>query len=65
MLGSPAGDEIEINVFGPGYGECCLVHRGGSKWIIIDSCVDVDTGRPAALTYLDNIGVDPQLNVLS
>jgi hypothetical protein len=59
MLEAPAREEIEINIFGPGYGECCLVHCGANKWIIIDSCVDGDTARPAALTYLDNIGVNP------
>jgi hypothetical protein len=59
MLEPPTADQIEINIFGPGYGECCLVHFGGGKWIIIDSCVDDEIGQPAALAYLDNIGINP------
>jgi glyoxylase-like metal-dependent hydrolase (beta-lactamase superfamily II) len=59
MLEPPTADQIEINIFGPGYGECCLFHFGGGKWIIIDSCVDDEIGQPAALAYLDNIGINP------
>lgn len=55
----PAADELEVNVFGPGYGECCLVHVGGGSWIIIDSCIDAETDRPSALVYLEAIGVNP------
>jgi glyoxylase-like metal-dependent hydrolase (beta-lactamase superfamily II) len=54
----PPEDELEINIFGPGYGECCLIHFGGGGWIVIDSCVNTDDDRPAALTYLDRIGVN-------
>jgi hypothetical protein len=63
MPDAPTADQIEINIFGPGYGECCLIHFGGGKWIIIDSCVDDETGQPAALAYLDKIGIDPAESV--
>jgi beta-lactamase superfamily II metal-dependent hydrolase len=54
----PNSDEIEFTLIGPGYGECGLVHLGGNNWIIVDSCIDKHTGRPAALEYLQKIGVD-------
>lgn len=53
----PRNDELEISVFGPGYGECILIHIGNGEWIIIDSCIDKKTKRPAALDYLENLGV--------
>lgn len=54
----PAVDEIEITIFGPGYGESILLHVGSGHWIIIDSCLDND-GTPAAISYLKEIGVSP------
>lgn len=59
---APRQDQIELSVLGPGYGECCLIHVGSGKWIIIDSCLDLD-GKPAALQYLRGIGVDPANSV--
>ena len=55
---SPESDEIEVNIFGPGYGECVLIHIGNGKWVVVDSCVDRDS-QPVALTYLRSIGSDP------
>jgi len=31
-------DELEVSVFGPGYGESLAIHLGLGSWIIIDSC---------------------------
>jgi beta-lactamase superfamily II metal-dependent hydrolase len=36
---------------------------GSSNWVIIDSCIDNTTGRPAALEYLAEIGVQPKNSV--
>lgn len=47
---------------GPGYGECSVIHLGNGEWIIVDSCVD-DAGNPAALGYLNQIGVDAEAAV--
>ncbi|GAA1635405.1 ComEC/Rec2 family competence protein [Actinoplanes couchii] len=58
VLTPPEADHIEISVFGPGYGECIVIHLGGGDWLINDSCVD-STGRPVALSYLRKLGVDP------
>ena len=56
----PASDEIEVSLFGPGVGECVVVHTGGGEWIIVDSCLD-GPGRaaePVALRYLAQLNVN-------
>jgi Metallo-beta-lactamase superfamily len=55
---SPAPNEIEVSVFGPGFGECSVVHIGDGRWIIVDSCIDAISKEPAALKYLRSIGAD-------
>lgn len=58
-LEAPASDEVEVSIFGPGYGECVLVHLGAGEWLIVDSCLDQRSQRQPALAYLEAIGVDP------
>jgi hypothetical protein len=60
----PGPVEIEVNVFGPGFGESILVHIGQDRWVIVDSCRDSATRRPAPLLYLDRIGVDASNSVI-
>ena len=55
---SPENDEIEISLFGSGYGESILIHTGNNEWSIIDSCYSKGIEKPSALYYLDQIGVD-------
>ena len=55
----PGRGEVEVSVFGPGYGECILIHAGDGDWIIVDSCIDVATRQAVAVDYLSRIGVDP------
>jgi len=57
-LKRPAASEIEVSIFGPGFGESIVVHAGNDEWIIVDSCIDSRSGNPAALTYLNEIQVD-------
>ena len=57
----PSHDQIEVSLFGPGYGESIVMHLGGNNWVIIDSCER--GGRPVALTYLESIGVTPSEDV--
>lgn len=57
-MSRPDPRDVEVSVFGPGFGECVLVHLGGGDWMVVDSCVAPD-GQPAALSYLKSIGVDP------
>lgn len=58
----PAQNELEFTLLGPGYGECSVIHLGHGDWIIVDSCVD-NAGNPAALGYLNQIGVDAKAAV--
>ncbi len=53
---APAEEEFELTLLGPGYGESIVVHLGNGEWAIVDSFLDSD-GTPAALQYLENIGV--------
>jgi hypothetical protein len=59
----PENNEIEISVFGPGYGECVLLHAGDNNWIIVDSCIDQNTGKPSSVWYFEQIGVLPSSSV--
>lgn len=59
QLSPPADDEIECSLLGPNIGECVVVHIGSNHWIIVDSCLDNATGRPAALVYLEAMRVPP------
>jgi Metallo-beta-lactamase superfamily len=56
--GPPADNEIEVTVFGPGYGEAIAVHLGENAWLLVDSCIDPDSKVPASGTYLEQIGID-------
>lgn len=56
---APASDEIEVTLFGPGFGEAIAIHVGEQNWILVDSCIDPDSGAPASSTYLARIGVAP------
>ena len=59
----PSADEIEVSFFGPGFGESIVIHAGDDNWIVVDSCIDAPSSRPAALAYLEEIGVDPSTAV--
>lgn len=54
----PEQDVLEVTLLGPGYGECILLHIGNGSWVIVDSCIDVDS-RPAALAYFQDLGLNP------
>ena len=58
----PDSDQIEVSLFGPGYGECIVLHVGNGAWIIVDSCIDQDD-NPVALKYLNEIGIELAQNV--
>ena len=55
---APAPDQVEVTIFGPGYGECIVIHAGHGDCAVLDSCLDQQTGEPAALQYLPSIDVD-------
>jgi hypothetical protein len=54
----PDSLELEVSVFGTGFGESVLVHFGEDRWILVDSCRDPETRSPIALEYLSKLGVD-------
>ena len=59
----PDCSQIEVTLIGPGFGECVLIHLGNNAWIVVDSCINNVTGKPAALEYLEKLGVDPSKDV--
>lgn len=59
----PNADELEISVFGPGYGESIVIHVGNGNWFVIDCCLDSSTKHPKPLLYLQSIGVNLKVNV--
>lgn len=54
---APAAGEIEVSIFGPGFGEAIAVHVGNAEWILVDSCINPWSKSPATSHYLDAIGV--------
>ncbi len=61
----PSPDEIEVSIFGPGYGECIVIHIGSGKWAIVDSCQVDNKSEPASITYLRSLGVSVETDVIS
>lgn len=57
-LDAPRYDQIEVSLFGPGYGEGILLHVGCNNWLIIDSCINPTSKQPALLEYLQKIGIN-------
>ncbi len=53
----PAVNEIEVTLFGPGYGEAIAIHLGEGSWLLVDSCIDPYSNEPASGIYLEKIGV--------
>ena len=59
----PTSQQVEVSVFGPGFGECVVLHFGNGDWGIVDSCIDPFSKRPAALHYLESLNVDVSKSV--
>jgi len=59
----PKPDELEISLFGPGFGECIVAHAGFGDWMIVDSCLSPHDRTPAGLKYLRELGVDVATSV--
>lgn len=59
----PAPSEVEVSIFGPGYGESVLIHIGDGNWVLVDSCINPNSNRPAALQYLQELSVDANQSV--
>lgn len=63
LLSSPGNDDIEISLFGAGYGEAIAVHLGAGEWLLVDSCLDDESHTPVQISYLQSIGVDVATDV--
>jgi len=50
----PDPDQLELTIFGRGFGECIAVHVGDHRWVVVDSFRDTSQ-RPVAQTYLENL----------
>ncbi|HEY4902327.1 MAG TPA: MBL fold metallo-hydrolase [Candidatus Sulfotelmatobacter sp.] len=59
----PKADEFEISIFGPGRGECVLIHLGQNEWCVVDSCVSRGRTDPVAVEYLRSFNNDALANV--
>jgi beta-lactamase superfamily II metal-dependent hydrolase len=55
-------DMVQVIVLGKGVGESILIRLHADEWVIIDSFRS-SGGRPAALSYLEQRGVDPRTGV--
>jgi hypothetical protein len=62
-LTPPKADELEISIFGPGRGECIVIHAGDNEWCIVDSCIARERTESAAVEYLRLISTDALQNV--
>ncbi len=59
----PQANELELSLFGPGIGECAVIHLGSGEWMVVDSCKGSDGKRSVALEYLEGMGVDVEHQV--
>lgn len=59
----PESSQVEISLFGPGYGECVVLHVGNGSWVIVDSCTHPGFDLPTPLHYLQSLGVDVSTQV--
>ncbi|PHQ25485.1 hypothetical protein CLH62_14275 [Marinobacter guineae] len=48
-----------LTLFGPGVGESLCLNLGNGDWFIIDSCLDPKTKKPAAIQFIESLGLDP------
>lgn len=53
----PTADEIEITIFGRGFGECIVLCCKNQKFIVIDSFINSSTSNPIAIDYLNSLNL--------
>ncbi len=61
---TPHPHALEVSIFGPGVGECIVIHLGDGQWMIIDSCLNTTSKQPVAIEYLESLGVDVASSVV-
>jgi beta-lactamase superfamily II metal-dependent hydrolase len=58
-----ADDAVHVVVLGKGVGESILIRLHDDDWVIVDSFRSPHDGRPVALEYFNQHGVDPARDV--
>jgi hypothetical protein len=53
----PDPDEIEVHLFGRGYGEALAIHLGAGSWLAVDSTLTL-TGIPWISEYFEALHID-------
>lgn len=53
----PQQNELEITLFGKGYGECVVIHTGNGEYIVVDSFINNESHNPIAIDYLNALGI--------
>ena len=48
-------EEIEVSVFGKGFGECIIINCGQNEYVVIDSFINPVTKNPIAIDYLNSM----------
>lgn len=58
-LEAPAFNEAEVTLIGgtTGFGETIIIHIGNGIWAVVDSCTNPINGESVVLSYLEEIGV--------
>lgn len=52
--------KLKVVIFGRGTGESILVELEQNEWMVVDCFRNPHSKKPAAITYLENKGLDPQ-----
>jgi beta-lactamase superfamily II metal-dependent hydrolase len=60
---APNSNELEFSVFGPGFGECIVIHLGNGEWMVVDSCLNNDKTESIASDYLRSLKVNIEQQV--
>jgi hypothetical protein len=64
MIVPPKDNEIEVSIFGPGCGECIIIHAGNNEWIIVDSCKMANSSSSVALEYFKSLNITPNVKFI-
>jgi beta-lactamase superfamily II metal-dependent hydrolase len=55
---TPAENELEVSIFGPGRGECIVMHLGYGDWCMVDSCIGLGQRESVGVEYLRKLGIE-------
>ena len=63
LAAPPRTDELEVSLFGPGVGECVIVHLGAGEWMVVDSCLDPATRMGHVRVRQNTDGTAPRVEL--